>query len=83
MSELGLIFIPPGLGPLPIGSGQRYQILSHVFGCCTSQKTHADMQELHVKQCKKSVTKINHIPRETAYLPRCFASQGFQVSPVS
>ena len=55
-----------------LGSGPRYQILSHVFACCASQKTHGHariarvsrVQFLHVRvfsdshNVQKSVTQI-------------------------
>ena len=44
-----------------VGSGQRYQVLSHVFARCVSQKVdkkHTDMQELHVFRVQVSQVRV-------------------------
>ena len=65
---------PPGWGSSPaLGSGPRYQILSHVFACCASQKTHAfrvQFSHIRVFSDLRNVRDTNHIPRATAYWPQ-------------
>ena len=52
-----------GEGEGEVGSGPRFQILSHVFARCASQKTHGHARIARVsKKCD-----TNHIPRATAY----------------
>ena len=53
-----------------VGIGQRYQILSHVFARCASQKTHGHASFL---------TRATHIPQATAYC----ADQQIQISYLS
>ena len=47
----------------PLGSGPRYQILSHGFARCASQKTHEHARIARVSR------DTNHVPRATAYWP--------------
>ena len=42
-----------------LGSGPRYQILSHVFARCASQKTHGHMG--HARIARESVTQIIYL----------------------
>ena len=66
---------PPSLPPLllsvplshvcALGSGPRYQILSHVFARCASQKTHGHARIARETRAKKCDT--NHIPRSTGH----------------
>ena len=49
-----------------LGSGPRYQILSHVFARCASQKTHGQARIARETCDTKKKCDTNHIPRATA-----------------
>ena len=84
---------PPAVAPLPfqvrlssppdaVGSGPRYQILSHVFAHCASQKNTRTCENRTRFNVQKSVTRIIFFgPLPTGRPSTCYPSHDPSLSP--
>ena len=56
-----LLYVCSRMNNWALGSGPRYQILSHVFACCTSQKTYSDGHVRITRDSRMAVgTRFSH-----------------------